>query len=282
MHAKSFQVEYMADSLLLDVLQLGHSNNGLIAHHGHVASMCQEVEAGDPVTFTTGDSFLVLPKWDVAKSGSISLKVRTNEANGVLIYTIGASNGAEQSADFFAIELLEGHVFMLMNLGSGSIKVKASTKRIDDGHWHPITLRRTGKSGRVTVDDSAVDFIAPGISSQLDLEGSLFLGSVGTSSSRKSHHKLPSELWSGSLGFGFIGCVRDLVLNSDAIDIAALSQSQDSGGVKPACHPSSGHCDSKSCLNGGKCSEGWNRNSCDCSTTSFTGPTCAKGELSAT
>ena len=30
-------------------------------------------------------------------------------------------------------------------------------------------------------------------------------------------------------------------------------------------------------MNHGKCTEGWNRYICDCSATSFTGPTCGKG-----
>lgn len=267
--------------MVLDLLSLGNSHGGSpfsIPGGTLAAEMCQEIDAGDPVTFTTRDSFLVLPKWtDAAKTGSVALKIRTNEPNGVLVYSIGASNGAEQSADFFAFELLDGHVFMLMNLGSGPVKVKATTKRIDDGKWHALAMRRNGKSGRVTVDESAVDFISPGISTQLDLEGPLFLGSVGTTSSRKSHHKLPPELWSGSLGFGFLGCVRDLTLNSEVVDIATLTHTQDSGGVRPACHGSSGHCDAKSCLNGGSCNDGWNRNHCECSATSFTGPNCAKG-----
>ena len=125
---------------------------------------------------------------------------------------------------------------------------QATTKRVDDSHWHTVTLRRTSKSGRVTVDESAVDFIAPGQSSQLDLEGPLYLGGIGVSS---SSHKLPAELWAGSLGFGFVGCVRDVVLNDQSVDVADLARKQDSGGVRPACHTSSSHCHINVCLNGG-------------------------------
>lgn len=37
-------------------------------------------------------------------------------------------------------------------------------------------------------------------------------------------------------------------------------------------------CGESPCMNGGKCSEGWNRYICDCRQTSFSGPTCGKGE----
>ena len=36
-------------------------------------------------------------------------------------------------------------------------------------------------------------------------------------------------------------------------------------------------CSEKPCMHGGKCIEGWNRFICDCSSTSFTGPTCGRG-----
>ena len=65
-------------------------------------------------------------------------------------------------ADFFAFELLNGHIYLHLDLGSGGVKVKATTRRVDDGMWHEATLRRTGKDGRVTVDGTAADFSTPG------------------------------------------------------------------------------------------------------------------------
>jgi len=65
-------------------------------------------------------------------------------------------------ADFFAFELLNGHIYLHLDLGSGGVKVKATTRRVDDGAWHETTLRRAGKEGRVTVDGTAADFSTPG------------------------------------------------------------------------------------------------------------------------
>jgi leucine-rich repeat transmembrane neuronal protein 1/2 len=65
-------------------------------------------------------------------------------------------------ADFFAFELLNGHIYFHLDLGSGGVKVKATTRRVDDGVWHEATLRRAGKEGRVTVDGTAADFSTPG------------------------------------------------------------------------------------------------------------------------
>ncbi|XP_054713514.1 neurexin-1-like [Uloborus diversus] len=263
------KVEFMADSLKLEVIELGRTGNKLIQQQGSVQYLCQEVEAADPITFTNKESFLALPSWDAARSGSIAFKLRTNEANGVLMYNTGTT----AQGDFFAFELLDGHVFLLLNLGSGAVKVKATTRRVDDGQWHIVSLKRNGKSGRVTVDESAVDFITPGNSNQLDLEGPLYVGGVGTSAQGVL---IPSELWSGSLRYGYVGCMRDLVINGRAVDIAGVSQKQDSGSIRPACHTSTPQCDNQPCLNGGLCLEGWNHYTCDCSHTSYSGTVCAK------
>lgn len=53
------QVEFTADTLKLNLIDLGRTESKLITVAGHVDFMCQEVEAADPVTFTTRDSNLV-------------------------------------------------------------------------------------------------------------------------------------------------------------------------------------------------------------------------------
>lgn len=267
--------------MVLDILDLVKPDVEMFKSKGNLVYQCEEVQAADPITFTTRESFLALPKWEAIKSGSISLKIRTNEPNGVIVYSFGGSTANQPGpSDFFALELLDGQIHLLLNLGTGSIKVKASSKRVDDSQWHVITLIRTSKSGRVTVDDFAVDFITPGPSNQLDLESPLYLGGSGPSARHKSSifNDVPPQLWAGSLNYGFVGCVRDLVLNNQAIDIASYAREQDSGSVKPACHPAFNFCDKSPCFNGGVCSEGWNRFLCNCRETSFTGPVCAKGK----
>nr|CAD7445545.1 unnamed protein product [Timema bartmani] len=52
-------VEFTADTLKLNLIELGRAGSKLIAVAGHVDFMCQEVEAADPVTFTTRDSNLI-------------------------------------------------------------------------------------------------------------------------------------------------------------------------------------------------------------------------------
>ena len=49
--------------------------------------------------------------------------------------------------------------------------------------------------------------------------------------------------------------------------------------IKSYCNSQSGQCASQPCRNNGICTEGWNRYTCDCSSTSFTGANCAKESI---
>lgn len=241
-------------------------------------SMCDEVDVSDPITFTTEDSYLKVLGWNAPKEGALSLKFRTNEPNGVLLYSTGhglENNGTHR--DYIALELLDGHVYFLINLGSSPVKVKATSKRIDDSHWHTITVRRSGRTGQIVLDDTVSDFVSPGASNQLDLADTLYLGGFPRHTGNRLTYT-PPELWSASLGFGYIGCVKDLFLNDRIVDIAAYAKRQDSGSVKPSCHSLANQCNNSPCQNGGNCTEGWNRYSCSCSHTPYTGSVCTKSK----
>ena len=53
------QVEFTADSLKLDIVDLARTGNKLVSVSGRPEWMCQAVEVADPVTFTTPDTVLV-------------------------------------------------------------------------------------------------------------------------------------------------------------------------------------------------------------------------------
>lgn len=53
------QVEFSADSMRLSLIEMARTGQKLISVVGHVDFQCQEVGAGEPVSFTTPESFLV-------------------------------------------------------------------------------------------------------------------------------------------------------------------------------------------------------------------------------
>lgn len=116
-----------------------------------------------------------------------------------------------------------GHLYLHLDLGSGAVKVKATTRRADDGSWHEVMLRRNGREGRLTVDENAADFSTPGESTQLDLEGGMYLGGLGP-----LQLPVPPALWSAVLNVGYVGCLRDFVVDGKALDIAEYARQQDS------------------------------------------------------
>ncbi|CAH2094247.1 unnamed protein product [Euphydryas editha] len=268
------KVEFSADTLRLNLIDLARTGSKLITVTGRLEYTCTATDSADPVTFTTRDAHLILPKWEAVKTGTISFKFRTNEPNGLILFNMGAKPPRVGcTADLFAVEILNGYIYVHVDLGSGGVRVRASRRRVDDSHWHEFLLRRTGRDGRVTVDGANAEFKTPGESNQLELDGPLFVGGLG---SEYSASRTPPALWTAALRQGFVGCIRDLVLNGKPQDLTAYARQQDSASVKPACHVLMKQCVSSPCQHSGICSEGWNRPLCDCSATNYGGPTCGR------
>ena len=68
---------------------------------------------------------------------------------------------------------------------------------------------------------------------RLQLEGPLFAGGLPTLSMGSTGGALlrhpPPILWSAVLKKGFVGCIRDVVINGKDIDVAKIAENQDSG-----------------------------------------------------
>ncbi|XP_045527567.1 neurexin-1 isoform X1 [Pieris brassicae] len=268
------KVEFSADTLRLNLIDLARTGSKLITVTGRLEYACTATDSADPVTFSTKEAHLILPKWEAVKTGTISFKFRTNEPNGLILFNMGAKPPRVGcTADLFAVEMLNGYIYVHVDLGSGGVRVRASRRRVDDSHWHEFLLRRTGRDGRVTVDGANAEFKTPGESNQLELDGPLFVGGLG---SEYSAARTPPALWTAALRQGFVGCIRDLVLNGKPQDLTAYARQQDSASVRPACHVLMKQCVSSPCQHGGICSEGWNRPLCDCSSTNYGGPTCGR------
>lgn len=60
----------------------------------------------------------------------------------------------------------------------------------------------------------------------LELDGNLYVGGLGPPF---SEIPVPSTLWTAILGQGFVGCFKDLIMNSNYVDVAIYAREQDSG-----------------------------------------------------
>ena len=61
---------------------------------------------------------------------------------------------------------------------------------------------------------------------------------------------LPREMWSGMLGYGFVGCMRDLVMNGGSVDLAERARAMAAPDVGVYCNAQPAQCDSQPCRNG--------------------------------
>ncbi|XP_035864732.1 neurexin 2a isoform X13 [Sander lucioperca] len=271
-------VVYKNNEFRLELSRLAEQRDPKISIHGDLIFSCEDVEALEPVTFDTPSAYLTLPRWNTKKIGAISFDFRTTEPIGLLLFSHGSLQGVQPDrkprADFFAMELLDGFLYLVMDMGSGSIKMKASNKRLDDGEWCHVDFQRSGRNGFISVNSQSIPFSANEGSEILDLDGDMYLG--GLPEDRQAL-MLPPEVWSASLSLGYVGCVRDLFIDGQSRNLWRLAEVQSATGVSSFCtRETHVRCARDTCANGGHCREGWNRHICDCNGTGYLGPSCEK------
>uniref|UniRef100_A0A8C2Z0P8 Neurexin 3b n=1 Tax=Cyclopterus lumpus TaxID=8103 RepID=A0A8C2Z0P8_CYCLU len=275
------EVVYKNNDIRLELSRLARIVDPKMKLQGDVVFKCENVPTLDPINFETPDSYLALPKWTTKRVGSISFDFRTSEPNGLILFTHGkpqdrrdAKGQKNNKVDFFAVELLDGGLYLLLDMGSGTIKVKATQAKVNDGAWHHVDIQRDGRSGIISVNSRRSPFTASGENEILDLEGDLYLGGLPDS---RAGLVLPTELWTAMLNYGYVGCIRDLFIDGRSKDIRQIAQSQNVTGIKSSCSKVTGkQCDSNPCKNNGACKEGWNRFVCDCTGTGFWDSTCER------
>ncbi|XP_051776112.1 neurexin 3a isoform X12 [Erpetoichthys calabaricus] len=272
------EIVYKNNDIRLELSRLARIGDPKMKIQGDVAFKCENVATLDPISFETPEAYISLPKWDTKRVGSISFDFLTTEPNGLILFTHGkrkdSSSQKNTKVDFFAVELLDGNLYLLLDMGSGTIKVKATQKKANDGEWYHVDIQRDGRSGTITVNNLRIPFTASGENEILDLEGDMYLGGLPEN---RAGLILPTELWTAMLNYGYVGCIRDLFINGQSKDIRQIAEAQNGAGIKPLCSKiNSKQCESYPCKNNAVCKEGWNRFICDCTGTGYWSRTCEK------
>ncbi|XP_070834958.1 neurexin 3a isoform X2 [Chaetodon trifascialis] len=276
------EVVYKNNDIRLELSRLARIVDPKMKIQGEVSYKCENVATLDPISFETPEAFISLPKWNTKRMGSISFDFRTTEPNGLILFTHGKPQERKDTArsqkntkvDFFAVELLDGSLYLLLDMGSGTIKVKATQTKVNDGAWYHVDIQRDGRSGTISVNSRRTPFTASGESEILDLEGDMYLGGLPTD---RTNLILPTELWTAMLNYGYVGCIRDLFIDGRSKDIRQIAEAQNGAGIKPSCNKQPGkQCESYPCKNRGVCKEGWNRFICDCTGTGYWSRTCER------
>ncbi|XP_031660910.1 neurexin-1a isoform X26 [Oncorhynchus kisutch] len=276
------EVVYKNNDVRLELSRMAKQGDAKMKVHGIVAFKCENVATLDPITFETPGSFITLNKWNAKKTGSISFDFRTTEPNGLLLFSHGKAKQAPKDSkspltlkvDFFAIEMLDGHLYLLLDMGSGTTKTRAINKKVNDGEWYHVDFQRDGRSGTISINTQRQAYTAPGESEILDLDDNLYLGGLPEN---KLGLVFPTEVWTALLNYGYVGCIRDLFIDGQSKDVRRMAEVQKATGVKPSCSKEPPkQCLSNPCQNNGVCREGWNRYVCDCSGTGYLGRSCER------
>ncbi|XP_073475805.1 cadherin EGF LAG seven-pass G-type receptor 1 isoform X2 [Aquarana catesbeiana] len=211
---------------------------------------------------------------------TVSLMFATRERNALILYN-GRFN---EKHDFIALEIIEEQIQLTFSAGESTTRVSPYIEGgVSDGQWHSVQVQYYNKpnigrlgiphgpSGEkvavVTVDDCdtavAVRFgniiknytcaaqgTQTGSKKSLDLTGPLLLGGVPD---------LPEDF--PVQNRHFIGCMRNLTIDSKPIDMASFIANN---GTLAGCPAKRNFCDTSVCQNGGTCVNKWNTYYCDC------------------
>ncbi|KAJ7396956.1 hypothetical protein BTVI_139547 [Pitangus sulphuratus] len=211
---------------------------------------------------------------------TVSLMFATRERNALLLYN-GRFN---EKHDFIALEIIEEQIQLTFSAGETTTTVTPLIPGgVSDGQWHSVQVQYYNKpnigrlgiphgpSGEkvavVTVDDCdtavAVRFgslignytcaaqgTQTGSKKSLDLTGPLLLGGVPN---------LPEDFPVHNRQF--IGCMRNLSIDSKPIDMASFIANN---GTLPGCAAQRNYCETNWCQNGGTCINKWNTYICEC------------------
>lgn len=105
---------------------------------------------------STSSSYAQFRKWNVALNGSLEFEFKTQQPNGLLLYT---DDGG--TYDFFEIKLVEGALRLRYNLGGGA-QIITIGRELNDGLWHNVSVKRDAKKTALTVDNVSQSRISKG------------------------------------------------------------------------------------------------------------------------
>uniref|UniRef100_A0A8C5PPG5 Uncharacterized protein n=1 Tax=Leptobrachium leishanense TaxID=445787 RepID=A0A8C5PPG5_9ANUR len=223
-----------------------------------------------------GHGYAWFPPMTLCYESRISLDFLTEVSDGLLLFSgpMAASVHARLE-DFIAIELQNGSPALIINHGSGTLFLQISTKQnVADRRWHTIQITSNGKKVKMSIDQCSGEVVneglrgtpgdrssceisgeTPGSKRFLDVYHPLQLGGV--------KNPLPKLL--PEINFtGFIGCIRNLRVDSKVYD---LEQPLESLNSAPGCTMTDDMCrvsGSPPCGGHGICTSNLNSVKCDC------------------
>jgi leucine-rich repeat transmembrane neuronal protein 1/2 len=123
------------------------------------------------LTFKTRHTFIGLRQLTAYTGFNIYFQIRTSEADGLIMYNKG------KDGDFFAVELHDGHVYYVFNLGDGPIRLADGRRTtVSDNQWHSISISRPASTQHILMVDEQRSIATSAAGQDFDFVDLLYLG----------------------------------------------------------------------------------------------------------
>uniref|UniRef100_A0A8C1R3F5 Agrin n=1 Tax=Cyprinus carpio TaxID=7962 RepID=A0A8C1R3F5_CYPCA len=201
-----------------------------------------------------GKSYLAFQTMRAYHTVRIAMEFRASEMTGILLY-----NDQKGKKDFLSLALVEGHVELRFNTGSGTASV-ISKVLVRPGRWHQLVVVRNRRNAMLSVDNEpSVEGQSPPGTDGLNLDTDLFIGGVVKERT--------------SVSTGLVGCIRMLDVNNFVYNLQENGDSILYGSGVGEC--GNNPCLPNPCKNGASCQvKEAEMFHCKC-VNGFSGPTCA-------
>ncbi|XP_073512146.1 basement membrane-specific heparan sulfate proteoglycan core protein isoform X5 [Phyllobates terribilis] len=213
------------------------------------------------VPYFTGRSHLPLPSLkDAHKKFDIKITFRPDYADALVLYSgmlVYSGQKKSKGADFMSFGLVGGRPEFRFDAGSGMATIRYPIP-ISLGEFHTVTLYRNLNQGSLVVDNQTpVNGSSQGKFQGLDLNEELYLGGY-------PNFETVSKT---DLSRGFVGCVRQLVIQGEEVIFKDLDLSANGISNCPTCRD-------RPCKNRGTCRDSDSSGYvCDCP-PGFAGSSC--------
>ncbi|XP_048872623.1 basement membrane-specific heparan sulfate proteoglycan core protein isoform X12 [Brienomyrus brachyistius] len=219
-------------------------------------SMLKVHERIMPYFTQTPLSYLTLPTIKNSyKAFNIKITFRPDNVDGMILY-----NGQKRitGADFISLGLVGGRPEFRFDVGSGMATIRFPTP-IKLGEFHTVELYRNATQGVIIVDGQGpINGSSQGKFQGLDLNEELHVGGY-------PNYSIVSK--TTGLKNGFVGCIRQLIIQGDEVIFKDLDRSSTGVSNCPTCKD-------RPCQNGGVCEDSETSNyKCEC-VHGFTGSNC--------
>ncbi|XP_076880731.1 contactin-associated protein-like 5 [Brachyhypopomus gauderio] len=252
----------------VNVIDMAKRRKPQIYMVGNVTFSCSESQPV-AVTFSSPtDSFMALPA-DVGGAGiTVRLHLRTWNRDGQLLL---APLTAPPDPTFLLLQLNGGLLHLSLRGPAQRTAQTTAGQSLCDGQWHSVEVEVKGQQVHLTVD-----YQNPVVMEIAHLTNSLQRTTVFLGGCPAAGAKADVEGLCEKTRQGYQGCLRFVVINNQAVDLARIQQDKptafsqlsfDVCGIRDRCVPSF-------CEHGGVCYQSWDHFHCNCSGTGYTGATC--------